>query len=161
MGESGFESEYPLSSMTGSAKAFFDNQRPIAIVDDDPDDQERLRREVQSLFGEVPLLFFENGASLVRYMDTHMRDNERPRLIFLDLLMHGMDGLTALELLQGRLGMAGVPIIVVSNAQHASQIHRAFENGAQAFLPKPVTRFDMVRILQGKFQQQMKEASHR
>lgn len=140
----------PAPHATGAMKHASAAQRPVAIVDDNDDDRLLLRREMSFLFGEAPILTFMNGTDLVRYLDTHIRANERPQIIFLDLHMGGMDGLMTLEYLQGRLSMADIAVILVSGTQDTEQVRAALESGAQAFLPKPVSRWDMIRVLQGK-----------
>lgn len=149
MEDFGFEMNTGLHA-AGAVRAAADSHRPVAIVDDNTDDQMELKRELEHLLGIVPVITFQDGTALLRYLETHTREAERPRLIFLDLNMGGMDGLMTLELLQGRLTMAGVPVVAVSGTRNAAQVTRAFENGAQAFLPKPVSRWDMIRVLHGK-----------
>ncbi len=149
MEEFGFEMNAGLHA-AGAVRAATDSQRPVVIVDDNTDDQMELKRELEHLLGAMPVLTFQDGTALLRYLDAHPRESERPRLIFLDLNMVGMDGLMTLELLQGRLAMAGVPVVAVSGTRNAAQVTRAFESGAQAFLPKPVSRWDMIRVLHGK-----------
>lgn len=125
-------------------------QRPVAIVDDNDDDRMLLRREMAFLLGDTPILTFMSGTELVRYLDTHRKAADRPHTIFLDLHMGGMDGLMTLEYLHGRLSMADIAIIMVSGTQDREHVRAALETGAQAFLPKPVSRWDMLRVLQGK-----------
>lgn len=144
----GFEIDTALQA-SGGARALQDTQKPVIIVDDSLDDQIQLRAELEHILGPVPFLFFTNGAELVNYLDTHTRENEKPRIIFLDLMMAGMDGLMTLEILQDRLVLRGTPVVAVSCTRNAMQVQRALESGAQAFLPKPVARWDMIKVLHG------------
>lgn len=142
---------------TGMLKQTSTLQRHVAIVDDDDDDMMRLRHELSFLFGTAPVLSFSSGMELVHYLDTHVKASERPYIIFLDLHMNGMDGLATLEYLQGRLNMSDIAIIMVSGTQDMEHVRIALENGAQAFLPKPVSRWDMIRLLQGKCLQENRQ----
>ncbi len=132
----------------GSIDALRGTKRPIAVVDDNSDDQFFLRRELSFLFGEMPVITFANGAALLHYLQDHC-DDERPWLILLDLHMTGMDGLRTLEFLHGRKALNDIPIVVVSGTTDKREVHAAFGYGARAFLPKPLSRWDFVKLLNG------------
>jgi two-component system, response regulator len=132
----------------GSIDAVLGTKRPIAVVDDNGDDQFFLRRELNFLFGEMPVITFANGAALLHYLQDHYED-ERPWLILLDLHMAGMDGLRTLEFMHGREGLDDIPVVVVSGTLDRREVHAAFGYGARAFLPKPLSRWDFIRILNG------------
>lgn len=134
----------------GSVHAMLGTKRPIAVVDDNSDDQFFLRRELHFLFGEMPIITFPNGAALLHYLQDHY-DDERPWLILLDLHMAGMDGFRTLEFLHGRKGLTDIPVVVVSGTLDKREIHAAFGYGARAFLPKPLSRWDFIKILNGGF----------
>lgn len=125
--------------------------RPLAIVDDSLDDRMILKRELEALTaGNSKILVFASGAELINYLDTHTSDNDRPRMIFLDILMHGLDGLTTLDILQGRLAHASIPVVAVSGTRDGQQVKNAINGGVKAFLTKPVSRQEMTSVLQGK-----------
>ena len=134
----------------GSVHAVVGTKRPIAVVDDNSDDQFFLRRELNFLFGEMPVITFPNGAALLHYLQDHY-DDERPWLILLDLHMAGMDGFRTLEFLHSRKGLTDIPVVVVSGTLDKREIHAAFGYGARAFLPKPISRWDFIKILNGGF----------
>jgi len=134
---------------SGDARAPNDAHKPVIVVDDSMDDRLQLKRELEHVLGPTPFLFFDSGTELVNYLDTHTRESEKPRIIFLDLMMSRMDGLTTLELLQDRLGLRATPVVAVSGTRSPIEVQRALESGAQAFLPKPVARWDMIKVLHG------------
>jgi CheY-like chemotaxis protein len=61
-----------------------------------------------------------------------------PEVVFLDLLMPGLDGFAVLEMLR-REGLA-VPILILSADIQDSTIQKCLSLGARACLPKPPTR---------------------
>jgi CheY-like chemotaxis protein len=130
----------------GSVQALLGTKRPIAVVDDNSDDQFFLKRELNFLFGETPVITFPNGAALLHYLQDHY-DEERPWLILLDLHMAGMDGFRTLEFLHARKGLNDIPVVVVSGTLDRHEIRAAFGYGARAFLPKPISRWDFLKIL--------------
>jgi CheY-like chemotaxis protein len=134
----------------GRVNPMLGTRRPIAVVDDNSDDQFFLRRELNFLFGEMPVITFPNGAALLHYLQDHF-DEERPWLILLDLHMAGMDGFRTLEFLHGRKGMNDIPVVVVSGTLDRREVQAAFGYGAKAFLPKPISRWDFIKIMNGNF----------
>ena len=62
-------------------------------------------------------------------------DNASPDLVLLDVRLPGIDGLTALQKLQGRLGDA--PIIIMTAFGNLDTAVRAIDGGAFDYLPKP------------------------
>ncbi|MEZ0225463.1 MAG: response regulator [Alphaproteobacteria bacterium] len=132
----------------GQVSALLGTKRPIAVVDDNSDDQFFLRRELNFLFGEMPVITFPNGAALLHYLQDHF-DEERPWLILLDLHMTGMDGFRTLEFLHAKKGLNDIPVVVVSGTLDRREMQAAFGYGARAFLPKPISRWDFIKILNG------------
>lgn len=61
----------------------------------------------------------------------------RPRLVVLDILMPGVDGLTLLHEIKNDPALSGTRVIVVSAKSFAPEIDRAKEYGAEAFIQKP------------------------
>ena len=63
-----------------------------------------------------------------------LMERERPRLVLLDLVLPGTDGI---ELMQDMLRMADVPVIFLSAYGQDQVIARAFEMGADDYIVKP------------------------
>lgn len=134
----------------GFVSPISDAARPVAVVDDNLDDKEFLRREIGFLFGEAPIITFFSGNALITYLQDHPRQQDLPRMILLDLQMTGMDGLRTLEFLRRNAKFSGIPVIVVSGTSDTGKVRAALAAGAQAFLPKPVSRRDFMDVLHGR-----------
>lgn len=134
----------------GFVSPISDTARPVAVVDDNLDDKEFLRREIGFLFGEAPIITFFSGNALITYLQDHPREQDLPRMILLDLHMTGLDGLRTLEFLRREPKFAAIPVVVVSGTQDKAKVRAALSAGAQAFLPKPVSRRDFMDILHGR-----------
>ena len=100
---------------------------PVLVVDDDP---ETLRHVRNSLAGAGcrPILAGdpEEAVRLAR--------TERPRLVLLDLMMPGTDGV---ELMQGTPEIADLPVIFISGYGREENVVRALEAGAVDYIVKP------------------------
>jgi len=125
-------------------------RRPIAVVDDSLDDQFVLRRELGFLFGQMPVVTFQSGAGLLAYLNEHDNEQGKPWLILLDMHMPRIDGLRTLDLLNERHDFADIPVLVISATHNDNEIQTALQKGARAFMPKPLSRFDFMEILNGK-----------
>lgn len=121
--------------------------RPIAIVDDNIDDQLFLKREVRFIFGSAPILTFQNGADLIRHLRLLGECEAKPWLILLDLDMPQINGFKTLEILRKDTSTSDIPVVVVSGTLKQQDVHDSFEHGAKAFLPKPVSRQAFAALL--------------
>jgi CheY-like chemotaxis protein len=77
---------------------------------------------------------------------TQALDNP-PDLVLMDIRMPGMDGLEAICVLRGNQRFDAVPIMAVSSGISAENQARALEAGACSFLPKPLDRAELVRLV--------------
>jgi PleD family two-component response regulator len=61
-----------------------------------------------------------------------------PRVVFLDINMPGVDGFEVLGFLKREPRLVNVPVIVVTSDDQPETSRRAFNDGASAFVIKPV-----------------------
>ena len=100
---------------------------PILVVDDDP---QTLRYVRDTLADEgYSVLVTAEFNELSRIIET-----EKPRLILLDLVLPGTDGI---ELMQTVPELATLPVIFISGYGRDETIARALEAGAEDYIVKP------------------------
>jgi DNA-binding response OmpR family regulator len=101
----------------------------IAVVDDDFVIQEL----VKTTFGAISasVVAFQDGAEFVEAAKTRGFD-----LVFLDLLMPGMDGFQVLARL--RAEDIELPVIILSAVSQREAVMRAFQAGVKSYLIKPL-----------------------
>ncbi len=111
----------------------------ILIIDDDPELRDLLRDYLQRQGMEVSVL--HDAASLERRLE-----RERPDLIVLDLMMPGVDGLTALR----QLRATGDDIPVIMLTARADDVDRivGLELGADDYLGKPFNPRELLARVQ-------------
>ena len=99
----------------------------ILVVDDDPETLRYVRRALAGA-GYATLATGDPGEAedLVR--------SGRPRLVLLDLVLPGADGL---ELMETVFQPAGLPVIFISAYGGDEQVARALEHGAADYIVKP------------------------
>jgi len=106
--------------------------RPILIIEDDPDIAEALRYSLE-------MQKFETRVAITgREGLTASLDKERPpRLILLDLLLPGMNGLEICRRLRKEPSTARIPIIMVTAKASQNDFIRAREAGVDDYITKP------------------------
>lgn len=105
--------------------------KTVLLVDDD-------RQVLESLL----FILTHDGYRVVTALDGEegvRRARElRPDIIFLDIIMPGLDGITVCELLKGDDATKGIPVVMLTSIEDSSTKIRALTAGANEFLTKPV-----------------------
>ncbi len=104
----------------------------VLVVDDNPMSRNliKYRLEMDGI-DVVPLSSGEEALDAVKQGPVS--------LIFLDLLMDGLNGLDVLWALKADAASQGIPVVVVSGVEDAATADEVIHAGAADFLPKPVT----------------------
>ena len=122
-------------------------QRPIFLVDDDPDD----RMIFKMIFSEYKikrdLIEMQDGIELMEHLDSCYRD-QLPSLIFLDRHMPKMDGLQVLQLLKANFVHRHIPVVVFSNSRASLDKSEAYRMGANFFITKPAHINDLRKVIE-------------
>ena len=100
---------------------------PILVVDDDPETLRQVRDTLAEA-GYAPLVTGDPGA-VARLLRA-----EKPRLVLLDLMLPGTDGI---ELMQTVPELSDLPVIFISGYGRDETIARALEAGAEDYVVKP------------------------
>jgi CheY-like chemotaxis protein len=114
----------------------------VLIVDDDPLMLVLYKRHLEAAGYE--LLTAKEGAEGVSIA---LRDS--PQLILMDLLMPGMDGLSALRELKTAETTKGIPVVIITaNVSSYTTKHESEMAGAAGFLPKPFSPAQLLAEVQ-------------
>lgn len=106
------------------------------IIDDSPTIVFALRKILQSTgYKTFEALNAEQGIELARL--------ERPDIIFLDIVLPGMNGFTALRLLRRDPQTQPIPIIMMSSNEQATEQFFGSRIGADDFMKKPFSRLEV------------------
>lgn len=122
-------------------------QRPIFLVDDDPDDRMIFRLIFNEYKIKRELIEMGDGIELMKYLDTCYRD-QIPALIFLDRHMPKMDGLQVLQLLKANFVYRHIPVVIFSNSRAALDKSEAYRLGANFFITKPSHINDLRKMIE-------------
>ena len=103
----------------------------ILVVDDVPLNQLLVEKMLARFNFRVRKAF--NGREALRAMA-----EEKPDLVFLDIMMPVMDGFQMLEAVRERKDWADVKVVVLTALDSNQDIVRAFNLGAKDFITKPI-----------------------
>lgn len=108
----------------------------IFLADDDRDDVEFFTLALEEICSSFTLNVSGNGEELIHNLQTA---TPPPDIIFIDVNMPRMDGLSALEAIRKMPALDSVPVIVYSTSSNRLSISRAYENKANYYFIKPVS----------------------
>ena len=117
---------------------------PILVVDDDPQTLRYLRAALAAA-GYAPVVTGDHQ-DLPRLIKA-----EQPRLVLLDLMLPGTDGI---ELLDQVPELADLPVIFVSGYGRDETIARALERGAADYIVKPFSPMELTARIRAALRKQ-------
>lgn len=113
----------------------------ILVVDDEPVPRMLLQMYLRSW--PVEVRFCPDAESGLETFETF-----HPDLVFMDLVLPGMDGLEAIDRIRHRADAAKVPIVVTSSLGDSRTSIDARTAGADTFLAKPLELGRVAEVLQ-------------
>lgn len=120
-----------------------DNRPTIVVVDDSATSISLYQFSIEPL--AVNFIGFTSPAEAFPYLQEH-----QPDLMFLDIIMPGMDGLTFLRQLRKLAHQKDTRVIMVTSKDYAQDRYIARQLGALDFVIKPL-RFGEIRELVEKY----------
>lgn len=111
--------------------------KKILVVEDDPVYQQRLRDILSQTSAQV--LVASDGQQGV-----NMAEQEHPDLIFMDIVMPGIDGFSACRQITTGDTTKNIPVIIVSSKHQDADKVWAQLQGASAVVAKPFTEQDIL-----------------
>ena len=115
--------------------------RKVLIVDDDPFIRKLIATTLEDVAG-FELLQASDGAEAV-----DVAEREEPAIVFLDVDMPRLDGISACERIRASGATAGSTIVMLTATSRSDNERRAEEAGADLFLTKPFSPLDLLRLV--------------
>jgi CheY-like chemotaxis protein len=127
--------------------------RPVLLVEDNPDHEELIRRAFADRGAPVALNVARHGEEALDYLFRRgeYQDAERsprPRLILLDLRLPRVDGLEVLAEVKSSPDLRAIPTVVLTTSESEDDLARACAQHANSYLVKPVEfeRFEALMV---------------
>lgn len=115
--------------------------RTVLIVDDDPFIRRLIATTLEDV-GSYDLFQASDGLEALR-----IATEQRPALIFLDIDMPRLDGVSACRELRGSEAAADATIVMLTAASGDEMQRAARDAGADLFLTKPFSPLELLRIV--------------
>ncbi len=111
----------------------------ILVVDDNPADSDLTRELLEQSRPSSSVRSVPNGLEAVAFLRQQGRYADMPRtqFVMLDLNMPVRDGRAVLAEAKRDPILQKIPIVVFTSSQAASDVHRAYELGANCYVTKP------------------------
>ncbi len=130
------------------------------------DDQKFARQVLRDAL--VPLGYATDEAS-DGFAACKLAVEQQPDLIFMDLIMPGIDGVEACRRIKRDSRTSSIPVLVVTTTRDRERLDAAFEAGADDYLAKPFSAFELqtrinsllatreLRQVKGRLERELKE----
>lgn len=119
------------------------SQLKIFVVDDDEDDRFLFEQALKETGIPMVVSLATNGKEL---LDLLALNPDKPNIIFLDINMPLMDGLTALKQIRAVDDYDEILIIIFSTSENPEYVRSAYQRGAHLYLKKPNNYKDYIFI---------------
>lgn len=113
----------------------------ILFIDDDPLALETMTKAVQ-VFGHQALMASNGQQGLM------LAAQQRPDIIFIDMRLPDMDGLTVLKRLKEQPASSDIPMLVLSAGPEVDAAEQVIAAGARAYLCKPIRLQTLIDTIQ-------------
>lgn len=116
---------------------------PLILVCDD------MKNIVQSILLMLQTEGYRARAAASALECVSLARKEKPALILMDVMMPGMDGAMASELMRDNDELQDIPIVLLSAMPEDDLRARAQECGAKGYLTKPFTKQSLLQAVRG------------
>ena len=114
------------------------NPKKILIIDDDA----FIRRPLEFILREEG---FQPTTAVSGEDGLEKLEGDRPDLIFLDVMMPGLDGFSVCRQVKGDPRFAAIPVILLTAKGQESDRERGLAAGATEFMNKPYSPSELLR----------------
>jgi len=124
----------------------------ILLVEDEPHDVFFVRRALEQIAQGHTLHSVANGEEAIAYLRGEGPYAERgafpcPNIILCDLKMPRMNGFEFLEWVRGHPECSVIPTVIISSSSIESDVRRAYQLGANAYMRKPTSLGELVKLI--------------
>jgi CheY-like chemotaxis protein len=123
--------------------------RPILCAEEEENDAFFLQRAFRQAAVPNPLIVVPDGQAAIDYCSasgqyTNREEYPLPCLLLLDLNMPKKSGLEVLKWIRAQPSFCTLPVVVVTSSTQDVDLHRAYIQGANAYLVKPAKPNDLI-----------------
>ena len=126
----------------------------VLLVEDNLNDVFLVKRAFKRALLQTPLQVVTDGEEALRYLSGAGKYSDRdayplPQLLVMDITMPLKTGFEVLEWVKKQPhALRRIPVVIVSGSDRPSDINRAYELGANAYMVKPVDYLAVERLFE-------------
>lgn len=127
--------------------------KTVILIEDNSADIALALKAFKVVDGPHKIRVLEDGAKALDYffgMGAHKGKslNHLPAMVLLDLKLPKVSGFEVLNLLRSHASTQSIPVIVFSSSSLESDIEKAYQLGANAYVAKPFDYHNYKRVMQ-------------
>ena len=126
--------------------------RHILMIEDNPDDEALLLRQLKKAELERHIKVIHDGGKALEYLMDERFKCEDLAAIFLDLHLPTIDGLRILEAIKSEVRLQNVPVVVMTSSNAPEELEKCHELGVSSYINKPVTFSSFAKAFADTFQ---------
>lgn len=125
------------------------NDRPILLIEDNPDDEALTLRAFSKNAIDNPVVIARDGVEAIEYLFGGAAGPGKPAplpaVVLLDLKLPRIDGLEVLRRIRADEKTALLPVVVLTTSGERRDIEQAYQLGANSYIRKPIDYDKFVR----------------
>ena len=125
--------------------------QPILLVEDNPDDQELIKRSLRKSNIWNDIIVLDDGVAAVEHLlgngEADGAANDLPAVVLLDLKLPKIDGLQVLERIRGEARTKLLPVVILTSSDEEADMIRSYQLGANSYVRKPVDFVEFARAV--------------
>lgn len=120
----------------------------ILYIEDNEDYIEFVKRAIRKINAELNFGVATDGKNALAIFEEEDEKKKRlPRLILLDINLPDYNGIDLLKKLRSNKATRYIPIVMLSSSENQTDMMKAFDNGANAYLIKPIGIAPLTEVL--------------
>jgi len=120
------------------------SNRPILLVEDNPDDVELTVRAFRQNNVENEVVVAEDGEAALRVL---LEEGLSPSVVLLDLKLPKLDGLEVLERMRADERTRLFPAVILTSSREEDDLVRSYRLGANSYIRKPVDFQEFIEVV--------------
>lgn len=130
------------------------SQGLVLVVDDENQSIEAIRRDLARTDLINPVFSVSSGKEAIEYLEGTGRFKDRfafplPSLLLVDWRMPVISGQDIVRFVRSQLKFVSLPIVVLTASTDLDDMRDAYNAGATSFLVKPLSTYNIARLLGG------------
>jgi two-component system response regulator len=123
------------------------NQKPILLVEDNPDDADLTLRALKKNKILNKVVVAHDGLEALQYLQTS-GDQQLPAIVLLDLKLPRLDGIEVLRRIRGDERTRLLPVIILTTSKEQEDLINGYRSGCNSYIRKPVDFTEFIHAVQ-------------